>query len=224
MTLFSFSGIGFIYILLCLVAFFMALLVAMPVHEFAHAFTAKKEGDYTAYYMKRCTLAPFAHVDLKGLIFLILFGFGWAKPVPVDQRNFKHGRKSAFLVSIAGILANLIAGTLFLFIYYLLLRFFPQVFEIQIYGFLLEAFLIYSYSLNFSLAFFNLLPIYPLDGFHVVESLSKTENGYIRFMKRNSLWIMLIFIITGVYLFYYEFTSGLVIDGLSRLFEIILGM
>lgn len=224
MTLFGFANVGFLYILLCLVAFFMALMVAMPFHEFAHAYTAKKQGDYTAYYMKRCTLAPFAHVDAKGLIFLIFFGFGWAKPVPVDSRNFKHGRKSAFLVSVAGILANLILGILFLFIYYFIYRFFPQIYEIKIYGFLLEIFLIYSYSLNFSLAFFNLLPIYPLDGYHIVESLSRQENGYLKFVKRNSLWIMLIFLITGLYAFYYQYTSGLCIEGLSRLFEIILGL
>ena len=224
MTLFGFANSGFIYILLCLVGFFMALFVAMPVHEFAHAYTAKKEGDYTAYYMKRCTLAPFAHIDAKGLIFMILFGFGWAKAVPVDSRNFKRGKKSAFLVSIAGILANLILGTLFLFIYHLLYRFFPQIFDVPIYGFLLEVFLLYSYSLNFALAFFNILPIYPLDGYHVIESLSKTQNGYLQFVKRYSLVIMLVFLLTGLYAIYYTFTSGLVIEGLSRLFEIILGM
>ena len=222
MTLFGVYNVQVLYLLLSVVAFLMALFIAIPFHEFAHAFAAKKEGDYTAYYMKRYTLAPFAHFDVRGFLFMIFFGFGWAKPVPVDPRNFKRGRRSEFWVSIAGILMNLALGVVFLSIYYLLWKFFPKVYDIKIYGFLLELFLMYSFSLNFSLAFFNLLPFYPLDGYNIVKSLSRTDNGYLRFVRQYSFVIMIIFLITGLYSFYYNYTSGLVIDGLSRLFEIIL--
>ena len=80
-TLFS-GSTSLVYILLYFVAYIMALFVAMPFHEFAHAFAAKREGDYTAVAYKRYTLAPLAHVDFSGMLFLLLFGFGWAKPVP----------------------------------------------------------------------------------------------------------------------------------------------
>ncbi len=212
----------FLYILLSLVALVMAMFVAIPFHEFAHAWAAKHEGDYTAVAMKRYTLAPLAHFDLKGFIFLMVFGFGWAKPVPVDSRNFKHGRRSEFLVAIAGVLMNLVLGILFLFIYMLLLKFFPQIFEVKIYGLLLQLFLIYAYSLNFTLAFFNILPIYPLDGYNIVKSLSKTDNAYLSFMRRYSFFVLLIFIFTGLFDLYYIYTSELVMDLFVKLFKLIL--
>ena len=104
---------GFIYSLLNMVAIMMALFVAMPFHEFAHAAAAKREGDFTAVAYRRYTLALHKHFDLKGFIFLFLFGFGWAKPVPVDERNFKRGKKSKLIVSSAGIVTNLILSKCF---------------------------------------------------------------------------------------------------------------
>ncbi len=213
----------FVQILLSIVATIMAMFVAMPFHEFAHAFAAKHEGDYTAVAMRRYTLAPHAHFDWKGFLFLFLFRFGWAKPVPIDSRNFKHGKKSMFLVSIAGVLTNLLLGIIFLFIYMLLLRFCPQFLFNNLYGQLLERFLTISVSFNFMLAFFNILPIYPLDGYNLVSSLCKTENSFLVFMKRYSFIIYLLFIITGAYILYYDYTAGLLMDGLIKLFSIILG-
>ena len=107
---------SFTYGLIYIIATLMALFVAMPFHEFAHAAAAKHEGDYTAVAYRRYTLAFHRHFDVRGFIFLFLFRFGWAKPVPVDERNFKRGRKSKFIVSVAGILTNFILGTLFLFL------------------------------------------------------------------------------------------------------------
>lgn len=222
MFLLSNWSTDFLYLVLSLVAIIMAMCVAIPFHEFAHAWAAKHEGDYTAVAMKRYTLAPLAHFDVKGFIFLLIFGFGWAKPVPVDSRNFKHGRRSEFLVAIAGVVMNLILGIVFLFIYMLLLKFFPQIFEVKVYGMLLQLFLIYAYSLNFTLAFFNILPLYPLDGYNVIKSLSKTENSFLVFMKRYSFWILLLFIVTGLFDLYYMYTSELVMDLLVKLFSIIL--
>jgi Zn-dependent protease len=210
-------------ILVSVVAMVMALFVAMPFHEFAHAFAAKREGDLTAVAYGRYTLAPLAHFDWKGFLFLFLFRFGWAKPVPVDERNFKRGRKSKFLVSIAGILTNLVLGTIFLFIYLLVLRFNASFFTSNLYGNLLYLFLSYSISLNFMLAFFNLLPIYPLDGYRIVESFSKTENAYLRFTKQYSFIIYLILAFSGLYYIYYSFTADLLIQGLTKLFMLILG-
>lgn len=218
------AQVDFTYFFLNLIAILSAMCVAMPIHEFAHALAAKREGDYTAVVQKRLTLAPHAHFDLKGFIFLLLFRFGWAKPVPIDSRNFKRGRKSQFLVSAAGIIANLIMGTFFLFVYMLLLRFFPDVFGIKYYGSLLYAFLDASISFNFMLAFINLLPIYPLDGYKMVESCCKYENTFLRVTKQYSLIIFLIFSLSGLYYYYYIYTGGLLMQLLVKLFSLILGL
>ena len=216
-------GIGLTDALISIFVMVMALFIAMPVHEFAHAVAAKHEGDYTAVVAKRYTLAPLAHFDAMGFIFLFLFRFGWAKPVPVDERNFKRGKKSKLLVSIAGILANLLTGIIFLFIYMLILRFAPELYTSSIYGNVLYQFLITSVSLNFMLAIFNLLPIYPLDGYRIIESFSKTDNAFLRFTKKYSFLIYLILIFTSLYYIIYEYTAGLLIEGLIRLFSLILG-
>ncbi len=213
-----------VQILLSIVATIMAIFIAMPFHEFAHAFAAKHEGDYTAVAMKRYTLAPLAHFDLKGFICLFLFRFGWAKPVPIDSRNFKRGRKSMFLVSIAGILTNLILGIIFLFIYMLFIRFCPQFLVNNLYGQLLNEFLTISVSFNFMLVFFNLLPIYPLDGYNLISSLCRTENAFLTFMKKYSFIIYLVLILTGAYMIYYTYTAGLLMEGLIKLFSLILGL
>lgn len=213
---------AFIEILISILSLVMALFVAMPFHEFAHAFMAKHEGDYTAVALKRYTLAPHAHFDLKGFIFLLLFRFGWAKPVPVDERNFKHGRRSKFLVAIAGIVMNLILGVLFLFIYFLIYKISPEFYGMSFYGKLLETYLITSVSLNFSLAFFNILPIYPLDGYRIIESFSKYETPALSFLKRNSMIIYLIFIFTGLYYICYSYVVGGLINLLQQLFYTIL--
>ncbi len=210
-------------IFISLLATLMALFVAMPFHEFAHAFAAKREGDYTAVACRRYTLAPLAHFNLWGFIFLLVFGFGWANPVPVDTRNFKRGKKSEFMVAIAGILMNLLLGTVFLFIFMCLVKFAPDfLMGGSLYAELLAEFLITSVSFNFMLAFFNLLPIYPLDGYRIIDSLCKQDNAFLSFMRNNSLIVYLLFAITGLYSLYYNVTAGLLVEGLQKLFRLIL--
>jgi Zn-dependent protease len=137
------------------------LLFAVTVHEYAHGRAALWLGDTTAERMGRMTLNPLPHIDPFGAICLFLFNFGWAKPVPVDPRYFKNIRKGIIFMSLCGPLANicsaLVAGIL---IRYLL---FPW----QIY----QTALIYLILMNIGLGLFNLLPIPPLDGSHVLENL-----------------------------------------------------
>ena len=211
-----------IYSLIGIIALVSALFVAMPVHEFAHAAAAKHEGDYTAVAHRRYTLAFHSHFDWRGFLFLFLFSFGWAKPVPIDERNFKRGRKSKFLVSIAGILANLILGTLFLFIFMLMLKLIPDFFVDSLYGYLVYQFLSISVSLNFMLVIFNLLPIYPLDGFKIAESFLKYDNKFLAIMKEYSLLIYILLAVTGIYGIYYTYTAGYLVEGLTRIFTWIL--
>lgn len=202
----------------------MALCIAAPFHEFAHAWAAKREGDYSAVATKRYTLAPLAHFDAFGFICILLFGFGWAKPVPVDSRNFKRGRKSQFFVSIAGIVTNFVLGVLFLFIYMILIKYASEFLNSTFYGNLLYNFLNASISINFMLAFFNLLPIYPLDGYRIIDSFCRFDNKFLQFMRSYSTIIYIILIVTGLYSIIYYSTMGYIVNGLIKLFSILLGM
>lgn len=203
-----------------LMAFLSALFICMSFHEFAHAHAALKEGDYTSKALKRYTLAPFAHIDGAGLLMLLFFGFGFAKPVPVDERNFKRGRRSALRVSFAGVLVNILIGVISCFLYVLIYVLWPALFKD--YGFISQLyyyFFNFMISLNFSFAVFNLLPIYPLDGYRIVSACSKTDNAFLRFVRIYGFWIMLFVLISGVL----EVLLGGVVEflanGLIELFE-----
>lgn len=215
---------GFLDVLLGIVALVMALFVAIPFHEFAHAWVAKIQGDYTATAYKRCTPAALAHFDVAGFLMMMIFGFGWAKPVPINSNNFKNGRKSQFLVSIAGIVMNLLLGIAFLFVYMLILKIDSSFFTSSAYGYLLYMFLIYSFSLNFGLAFFNLLPIYPFDGYNMIDSMCRYENSYLRFAKQYSTIIFILLIVTGIYDLLYSCVINNLYSVLIDLFSKILGL
>ena len=217
-------GSGLTETLLGIVALLMALFIAIPFHEFAHAWMAKKQGDYTAHAYKRCTPAAFAHFDAVGFLMMMLFGFGWAKPVPINSNNFKNGRKSQFLVSVAGVLMNLLLGVVFLFIYMLMFKIAPTFYIDSAYGYLLGTFLIYSFSLNFGLAIFNLLPIYPFDGYNMIDSMCRYDNAYLRFAKRYSTFLFILIIITGIYDVFYGYIIDNIYYLLVKLFSKILGL
>lgn len=137
------------------------LLFAVTIHEYAHGRAALWLGDPTAKNMGRLSLNPLPHIDPLGAICLFLFHFGWAKPVPVNPRYFKNLRRDVICMSLAGPVANLSAA----FLAGLLLRFFFM--PVQIY---VEA-LLWLLLMNIGLGLFNLLPLPPLDGSHVLENL-----------------------------------------------------
>lgn len=212
--------------LISILMLFSALCVALPVHEWAHAFVAYKQGDPTAKSLGRMTLAPHAHIDFFGVIFLVIFGFGWAKPVPVDNRNLKHGKGSEIMVALAGVFANLIVGIFFIFVSTLIKKLAPNyATDWGYYGFALKTFLSYVISINFILLFFNILPIYPLDGFRVVESLTKPNNSFVDFMRRYS-WLILVILLALTYAidYYLQFFAGNTIYGITWLFEKMFGL
>lgn len=195
------------------IAFLSALFISMPAHEFAHAHAAFKEGDHTAKTLKRYTLAPFAHFDLLGFFYLIIFGIGFAKPVPVDPRNFKRGRKSEFRVAFAGILVNLMIGVVSCLLYSLFKNFLPTMFANGFIGLLYEQFFLNMISINFMFAFFNLLPLYPLDGYRIVDSFCRQDNKFLYFMRRYSFVLMLVLFLTHIIDYYIVFFA----DGLASL-------
>ncbi len=137
------------------------LLFAITIHEYAHGRAALWLGDPTAKNMGRLTLNPLPHIDPFGAICLFLFNFGWAKPVPVNPRYFKNIRKDIILMSLAGPLANILLALLA----GILIRFFFFPWDIY------RLALIYLLFMNIGLGLFNLVPIPPLDGSHVLENL-----------------------------------------------------
>ncbi|MTH54065.1 site-2 protease family protein [Bacillus mangrovi] len=147
----------------------ITLLVAFTVHEFAHAYAAYKFGDPTAKNEGRLTLSPLAHLDPFGTILILLAGFGWAKPVPVNRFYFKNPRLAGVIVSVAGPLSNLLMAFIGIAMFYILQS---QAGPMPS-GFLqalLDFFRIF-YNLNVILFLFNLLPIPPLDGYRIIEDL-----------------------------------------------------
>ena len=136
------------------------LLFAITIHEYAHGRAALRLGDPTAKNMGRITLNPLPHIDPIGAICLFLFNFGWAKPVPVNTRYFKNIRRDTIIMSLAGPLANLLAA----FTAGILIRYFLLPWDVYC------TVLVYMLFMNIGLFLFNLLPIPPLDGSHVLEN------------------------------------------------------
>lgn len=180
----------------------VAMLFVLIPHEFAHAFIAYKNGDMTAKLQGRLTLNPAKHLSPVGFILCALTGFGWAKPVPINSANFRKYRTGLFTTAIAGVVTNyLIAFVVYpvslLIDKYLwadgssvfyLIEFFYMIF-----------YLIFTYGL--SIIVFNLLPFYPLDGFRVIESITKETNSLRRFLQKYGRYI-LIFLIAESYICY----------------------
>ncbi|GIW24223.1 site-2 protease family protein [Meiothermus sp.] len=147
----------------------LVLMLSLALHEWGHAITALWMGDPTAKEQGRVSLNPLKHLDPIGSVMILLVGFGWAKPVPIYPPNFRHYRVGLFVVSIAGIVINLlIATSLALFLRWLLDMGYLQ----NPGGFLRVAVqaAAVAASINLTLAVFNLLPIPPLDGSKIVQS------------------------------------------------------
>ena len=171
------------------IARFIVLLFILPAHEFAHALAAYKNGDYTAKFSGRYTLNPLKHFDPIGLVCFLIAGFGWAKPVPVNPYNFKDYKKGSFWVSVAGVVANyflaFIFYPLFILCSYFLGRynnFFSQLIIMIMYcGFVLD--------LNFCV--FNLIPVFPLDGFRLIDTFVKKRGKVYAFLRQYGYYALL---------------------------------
>ena len=169
-----------------------AILLALSFHEWAHAYAAYKLGDPTAMASGRMTLNPLRHIDPIGLLFLLLLRFGWAKPVPINPRNFEKPRRDEIIVSLAGVITNFLLAFVTLGIQLFC------IFKLQLSNEILLRFLSVFYSLNLGLCVFNLIPIYPLDGFHVLECLLIRKVGPAPFiwLERYGSWILIALVVT----------------------------
>jgi len=152
-----------------LIAGLPGIVIAMTIHEWAHARVAYALGDYTPRLQGRLTLNPAAHVDPIGLVMLLLVHFGWAKPVQINPMNFNNPRRDDILVSLAGPASNLITAFVALIILVIMAKFDFPFSE----GVLVVFNLIIIYNINF--AIFNMLPIPPLDGSHILRNLLPYE-------------------------------------------------
>lgn len=177
----------------------LVLFTCLPVHEFAHAYVADRLGDPTPESQGRLTLNPFAHLDPLGSVCIMLFGFGWARPVQVNPRNFssKHGyRASMAMVAAAGPLSNL-ALSLLLMIIYKFILYSPLYMTSR--GSIIAGVLYLMIIINISLGVFNLLPIGPLDGAEILSFFLPPHISYKMRQHENKIYIvLLVLMITGL--------------------------
>lgn len=162
-----------------------------PVHEFAHGYVAYKLGDNTAKRQGRLTLNPLAHIDILGMIMILLFGFGYAKAVPVNMRNFKNPKSGMALTGLAGPVSNLIMAFISIFLYYLFNAMFNSTALLLN---LIMMFFYYAAFINVSLAVFNLLPIPPLDGSKIIAGVLP-DKFYYKYMQYERYVIIAVFIL-----------------------------
>ncbi len=184
--------LAIIYIL----ATIMALMFSLTIHECAHGWVAKKCGDQTAYMNGRVSLSPFAHIDPIGTLMMLLVGFGWAKPVPVNYRNLRKPKRDIALVSLAGPMSNILFAAVCLLAATAIFRFSSvesllKAGSIQVITYSMLYFLA---QLNAGLAVFNLIPMPPLDGSKVVACLMP-NNLAARYLSWERYSGMIMFVI-----------------------------
>ena len=167
-------------------------LICITLHECAHGMTAYMLGDDTAKRAGRLSLNPIKHIDVLGLVMLVVFRFGWAKPVPVNMNNFRNPKQGMALTAAAGPLANLVISIIVLFIYGLL---FIPLGRYEWGWYLLETVYVTAY-LSLTLALFNIIPIPPLDGSKVLYS-AVSERSYRRLMyyERYGMIALLVLVV-----------------------------
>lgn len=190
-----FQGYSGIELIVLLFARVFAVFCSLPIHEYAHALVAVKLGDNTPKNQGRLTINPIAHLDIIGTMMIIFVGFGYAKPVPVNARNFKNPKGGMALTALAGPLANVLMAAIFILLMHITSLFDTSKVLIMAVNY----FALYAATINISLAVFNLIPIPPLDGSRVLQ-LMIPDRYYYNLMKYERYIIIIVFvlILTGV--------------------------
>lgn len=212
-------------ILILLLAITLIYMISLSFHELAHGFVAYKQGDPTAKAAGRLTLNPMAHIDTTGFIMFLCLGVGWAKPVPINPNNFKKYRSSIAKVSIAGVTMNFLLCVVGSFLYILTANLIGDG------GDLLVIICFWLMWTNACLMIFNLILLYPLDGFNFISSFMKSDNKFVQWNIRNAgktfIWILLIDLFTDLFFnisvigYFLSTLAGWICEPLCRLWQLI---
>lgn len=169
------GNLDFVSAVVYIISALAVIFLTMPIHEFAHGFAAVKLGDNTPKWQGRLTLNPLAHIDYIGAMCILLFGFGWAKPVQVNHLNFKNPKRDMALTALAGPVSNILMALVFNIIAYAI---WLTVGAPEGIGFYLFLFCDFVVQINVSLAVFNLIPISPLDGSRILTAVLPDRTYY----------------------------------------------
>ncbi len=194
----------------------LALIIVIPVHEASHALVAYRLGDPTARNMGRLSLNPIRHFDLMGSISLLIIGIGWAKPVPIDARNFKNPRAGMALSAAAGPLSNLLLAFIAMVLMKLMLfSGFQQSSSVAAYVYQIVE---YICILNIALGIFNMMPFPPFDGSRIYSAFlpEKLYFGVMRY-ERYVFFAVLALLVLGVLDAPLQYLNSAVFDGLNFL-------
>lgn len=210
------GNIDFVGVIIYILSSLAVIFLTLPVHEFAHGFAATKLGDPTPRYQGRMTLNPFAHIDWIGAACILLFGFGWAKPVQVNSNNFRNPKRDMAVTALAGPLSNLIVAFAALLINNILSLIATKTLVSAFYYF--GFFFYYIALINVSLAVFNLIPIPPLDGSRLLSALLPYRYYYALMRYERYIFFGLIALLwIGVLDIPLNFLSGAVMSFLKSI-------
>lgn len=200
-----------------------ALLIALTFHEYAHARMAYAWGDATAKNAGRMTLNPISHLDPLGTLMVMLVGFGWARPVPINPFHFRHREKGLFWVSLAGPGTNLLLAFAAALVLFLTTGNLPSLYRWAAPG-ILEGILIWIVFINVFLAIFNFVPLPPLDGSKIVRSLlPRAYAHYYQSFEAYGPFLLILLLVLGLLPRVLLPIASFIIGGINALVLILTG-